>query len=683
MWFVPLADVDDAAHLPDRILDVLKPRKHGQIEPLEEILDVLGDEPALLILDNFEHIVEECAPFVARLLEASPGIACLVTSRQGLKVSGEREFHLDPLPVPGLVEPNDYDTEEQLGRLAEYPSVQLFVDRCQALRPDVQLTLNNARHFATICAKLEGIPLAIEIAAGLSNSFTPAQMVKHLESRLDALTSRRRDTVSRHRSLRAAIDYSYVFLSPRLQRFFAALSVFRGGFTIESAHDVCYLWFSKDPVSKQSKRNPHQACLSLVLDLQERSLLRSEDLIEGSDLRFRLLETFREYGEECLTEAEYEDLRERHAAHYLASSLPPNGANDAESRAQLHLKVEADYDNYLAALDFLLQKRQIERCIKLLAALSTLWDVRGTKVVERNYIRHIAGLAEFRQVAPAARVQLLRMLGTTHLRNSEFLAAFQACSNALDVAMPTGDHELIAVCYFGMSLCAGFLGRVEECLQLGRKVLEHAPKTNGMLLERTWVSIGSAHWSREELTEAEEAFNQAHGISQAFRSGEPDALILAHLAGVYLDQGRFDDAMATASEGIRISRRTRNEISLSSCLAMVARYHRLKGNLAAAVASNHEALVKGRDVAIAIYCMEILRGHALILADMGEDEAATALIAATQGLATMEKQLDRRESQGALDAIRGRLAPGVYERAWAHGLALDLDEAFRLALGFK
>lgn len=665
IWFVPLADIDDASLLLDRVLETVKPQKRGRGSALDQIREALPEGRSLLILDNFEHILEEGANAVRELLEAIPQVFCLVTSRQALKLEGEHEFPLQPLPIP---DPGYYETAEQLASLAQYPSIQMFVDRCQAIRPDVQLTPNNARHFAAICAKLEGIPLAIEIAAGLSNSFAPAQMVKHLENRLAVLTSRRRDIAPRHRSLRVAIDYGYGFLSPKLQRFFAALSVFRGGFTVEAARAVC----SEDSSSK--------SCLGTILDLQERSLLRAEqDLGEGAELRFRMLEIFREYAEECLDEAEHRNLKGRHARYYLSTPMPEG----AEERAKLHIRIESDYDNYIAALEHLFQNREIESCVRLLAILSTIWDIRGTKSIEENYIRQISRLPEMEKVEPALRIQLLRMLGTTYLRDSEFKAAYRACSDALEVARTTGSDELIASCYYGMALCAGYMGEADRCLELCAKVLEHAPETDGVLLERTYVSIGSAHWSRDELQEAETAFTRAREVSQAFRGGEPDALILSHLSGVCLDQGRLDEAMKLAGEGIRISRRLRNEISLSACLSQVGRYHRYKGSLAAAVATSHEALQKGRDLAILMLGLEAIRGHALILAEMNESETAVTLIAATQGLDTMEKVSERRESHHALDRFRSELPQETYERAWARGLAMDIDEAFRLALAFK
>ncbi len=671
-WFVPLAEISDESLILDRVLDAIQPRRRDRKNPLAAIRDALNRERTLLILDNLEHIVEKAAPVIADLLKAAPKLSILATSRQSLNLEGERQYQLHPLPIPADLETARFDTRAQIARLAEYPSIQMLVDRCQAIRPDVQLTLNNARHFAAICAKLEGVPLAIEIAAGLSKTSTPAQIVKQLENRLAVLTSRRRDISARHHSLRAAIDYGFQTLTPNLQRFFASLSVFRGGFSVDAAHQVCYRTLSTAN---------RASCLNSILDLQERSLLQvEENSPDDAELRFRMLETFREYGDEHLTEEERQTLRGRHVDFYLATHLDDAASKNPDARARLHLQIEQEYDNYLAALKHLYDTRQIEPLMRLLATIATAWDVRGTKSVEQNYIREVARLPETKATPPADQVQLLRMLGTTYLRQSDFQSAYQACSDALEVALGTESDDLIASCYFGMALCAGYLGWLDQCIELCRKVLEHAPKSNGVMLERTYVSIGSAHWSRDEFAKAEEAFNQARQISQDFRGGEPDALIFTHLAGLHIDQGRLDLGMREASEGVRISRRQHNDIGLSASLAQVARYHWRKENFPAADATSREALAKARDTGISMLCLEVIRGHALIQADQGRYEPAATLIAASQGLESMAKLADQRDAERALAEIRAELSPESYEQAWARGLGMDLDEAFQLAL---
>ncbi len=658
IWFVPLADIDSPSLLFDRILDTVRPKRRGSGEPLAQLVAALDRSNTLVILDNFEHLMDLGADQVRRLLDSVPQVMCLVTSRQSLKLENETEFSLSPLSIPS-------PEESSADRLAVYPSIQLFVDRCQAIRPDFQLTTKNARYLSVICMRLEGIPLAIEIAAGLSNAFTPAQMLGHLENRLEVLTSRRRDITPRHRSLRAAIDYSYAFLSPELQMFFASLSVFRGGFTEAASSEICGVTHG----------------LNLLLDLQERSFIGAEENgIEGAAPRYRMLEIFREYGEEVLDSEEQESLRAKHAAHYLAACQPDSAANLAEERARLHVAIEADYNNLLAALEFFIHRGQLINAIRLVTGLSTIWDVRGTKSVEQRYIRFISRMPEIEAVPPADRIQLLRALGTTYLRDSDFRSAFQACEEGLQVALATGDRDLIATSTFGMALCAGYLGEAARCLSLCQQVLENASPTNGVLLERTYVSIGSAHWSQDSLAEAEVAFLKAKEVSAEFRDGEADPLILVHLSGVYLDQGRADDAMSMASEAVRQSLRVRNDISLAAAHAQVARYQRSAGNLADALASSREGLAKCQSLGIAIISLELLRGHGLLLAELGSFEMAAVLLAVTRSLEATERSSEKRDREVALERVRAGLSGGAFERAWAWGLGMELEDALKLVL---
>jgi non-specific serine/threonine protein kinase len=259
---------------------------------LEQAVELLSRQPSLLLLDNFEQLVEEGAPIVRALLERVPSLRCLITSRQRLELSGEREFVVPPLSVPAGV-----DAPE---RLSMYESVQLFIDRAQAVKPDFQVTKQNAPAVAELCQRLEGIPLAIELAAARAQIVTPAQMLSQLSRRFEFLVSRRRDSAKRHQTLHAAIDWGYRLLSPELQHFFARLSVFRGGWTLAAAETVC-----EEPLA-----------LDYLAELRESSFVLAEE--EGEETRFRMLETLREFAHECLAASgETESVRRRHAHFYL------------------------------------------------------------------------------------------------------------------------------------------------------------------------------------------------------------------------------------------------------------------------------------------------------------------------------------------------------------------------------
>ena len=189
----------------------------------------MARQPSFLILDNFEQVVEAGAPLLSALLQVVPTLTCLVTSRQRLNLAEEREFGVAPLATPVTA------ADESVEQLARFESVQLFLDRAQVAQPHFQLTRANALDIAQLARELEGIPLAIELVATRVATLTPAQILEHLETGLDFFASRQRDANPRHRSLRACIEGSYQLLPPTLQRFFAHLSIFRGGWTLEAA----------------------------------------------------------------------------------------------------------------------------------------------------------------------------------------------------------------------------------------------------------------------------------------------------------------------------------------------------------------------------------------------------------------------------------------------------------------
>jgi predicted ATPase/DNA-binding SARP family transcriptional activator len=680
VWFVSLAELSKGSMVIDAIVDSMRARRIGASNPYEQIREAVVPHSSLLILDNLEHILEEAQPVISELVSEIPDLKILITSRQAVKLASETVFPIEPLPVPNSPGDLATSTREDLARISEYPSIQLFVDRSQALRPDVQLTPTNARTVAKICARLEGVPLAIELAAGLSGAFSPGQMLRHLERRLTALASRRRDASPRHRSLRAAIDYSYDSLGEDRQRLFSALSVFRGGFNVDSARKVC---FGGDVPTSFDEGDPDERCLSLILDLQERSLLMADSGSETLEPRFRMLESFRQYGEEQLSEEDQRALRALHATYFLTNFAPPGPETSSEARTQHHYRVEAEYENFMAALDFLLQTRALESCIQLLGHLSFTWLNRGPTVAERSFIRQLANEAENSRPSPGLHVQLLRMLGTTYIRSSEYMAAYETCERALAIAIEAGDRSLEAVCYSAMATCAGFAGLMDRCLELNEQALALLQENDLWLQERVLLGIGAVYWSRADPKKAEEYYLQARKVSEKMRGGEPDALLLVNLARVSLDQDRFDEAVSLVGDALRISRRLHDGYTVSQCLALMARYHWLKGNLGAALTASMEALDAGRNTAFEFLTLHGVRVHALILMDAGDAETALTLLASTSSIAKMHRRFDDSEYAAALDKAKSKLGADQFERAWAQGLTMSADQALLLAFEHK
>ncbi len=673
VWFVPLSDLATGAMAEDAVLDTFKARRSGRADPMDRMVEAVSQAGnSLLILDNAEHMVEEVAALVQRLGERVPDLQILVTSRQPLRIAGEHLVLVPPLPIPYIGEGSGAVSPEEAAAFARIPSVQLFVDRCQMIRPDFQLTVNNARSISAICAQLDGMPLALELAAGLSTAFSPAQMLHHLHRRLTHLTSRRRDLPERHRSLRAAIDYSFDSLDRRLQEFFVSLSVFRGGITVEAAHFV----FGRDRADDVSIQQIGEQ----LWELQERSLLKAEDAQESSTLRFRMLEAFRQYGEERVSEEEWLRLRSRHAEFFRSNPPPDSSSMPLEERTRRHLWIEEESDNYAAAVEFQFAEGRDEECISLLGALQNTWFNRGPRQFERSFIRKIADRVDQQSIDPNSKILLLRMLGTTYIRSAEYAAAHRACERALAVAKASGLEEQEIVCLLGMATCSGYLGNLDECLELSTLALLRLPEGSHMLRERALLGVGAVMWGKGRLQEAETAFKGAAELSAQARGGEADVLILNNIARVCLDLGRFDEAMTRLGEAARVARRMHDDFGLAISFSLTSRYHRLHGQFEEALGNGREALLLFREMDFLQYSLVSLFQHGLALVDAGNHASGLQLLAAASGVGLEARQPDKLDFEFATAKIRATLSPAQFDLAWAKGLSMGTEEAFRFAL---
>jgi predicted ATPase/DNA-binding SARP family transcriptional activator len=419
VWFVPLVDIADPRLIPDAVRDALRlPRSPG-VEPLEQVIDALSQQPALLILDNVEHLLgsgfwvlgsgEPDSPttqnpepktqnLVLTLLERVPTLTLFVTSRQRLNVGGEREFPVSPLPIPSVEcrVSSDEATPFPVTRhplpvtpesLMQVPSVQLFVDRAQAGVPDFQVTKRNAPTIAALCERLEGIPLAIELVAAWAGTLTVGQMLSRLSRRFDLLVSRRKDLPERHRTLWATVEWSYRLLPAELRPFFTRLSIFRGGWTLEAADAVCCdegLGIRDEDDRKDSSLISHPSSLDALRQLRERSLINAED-VSGA-MRYRMLETLREFGAEQVTPNEQSTLSQRHARYFLSLAEDAEAhLMGAEQVAWLD-RLEREHDNFRAALEWSLNNA-MEVCLRLGGALWRFWYMRSHLSEGREWLR--------------------------------------------------------------------------------------------------------------------------------------------------------------------------------------------------------------------------------------------------------------------------------------------------------
>lgn len=433
--FAPLADIADADLIAETIRTALL-LPTSAAEPLDQIGESLDGCPALLVLDNFEQLVETGAAVVHSLLERLPLLTCLVTSRLPLGLTGEHEFPVAPLPTP------TWPTTPE--HLAAFACVRLFVNRAQAVRPDFQITAGNAQAVGELCRSLEGIPLALELAAARAQVLTPAQMLRHVADRFGFLVARQRDAVERHRTLRAALDWSYQSLSEPLQQFFARLTAFRGGWSLVAAEAVC-----DEPMA-----------LDHLMELRESSLILTEE--RAGEMRFRMLETVRQYGEEKLAEfGEQERLLARHKAFFAALAAEADAALRGAAQA-LHFDwLEAEHDNLRAALDTCLAWQDAETGLRLVASLWKFWMVRGH--VAEGLQRLGALLSPAWASAPTAdRARALYGAGFLAWYRSDYAAAKTYLMESLRLRRQLGDRRGIAESLHRLGAMALFLGHDDE-----------------------------------------------------------------------------------------------------------------------------------------------------------------------------------------------------------------------------
>jgi len=375
--FVRLTGVRDSAQVPMSIIQALGMTPSSSIPLVQSLVNFLREKELLLVLDNFEQVTE-AATVVGELLAEAPRLKVLVTSRVVLHLYGEREFSVPPLDVP------DLNLVTSAAELAQYAAVQLFVERAQAVEFDFALTDENAGSVAQICVKLDGLPLALELAAARVKVLPPAILLDRLtEERFSVLTGGARDLPSRQQTLRNTLTWSYNLLPPGEQRWFARLGVFTGGWSLEATEAM-----ARAGAAEQGSMPAAASFLDILEQLVDKSLVIRLRMV-GGQMRFAMLETLREYALERLVEhGELEWLRDWHAYYYLGVAEAAEAGLKGENQLVWLARLVAERDNLRAALGWSLQRARarmmlsselpaVEVCLRLVAALRSYWEWQG------------------------------------------------------------------------------------------------------------------------------------------------------------------------------------------------------------------------------------------------------------------------------------------------------------------
>jgi predicted ATPase/class 3 adenylate cyclase len=704
VFFVSLASISDPTLFMPTIARALGIRD-GVGQPVSaRLVEVLQQKQVLLLLDNFEQVVE-AAPQVADLLTSCPQLKLLVTSREVLHVRSEHEFAVPPLALP------DPAHLPKLAALARTPAVALFLQRAQAARPEFKLTSTNARAVTEICVRLDGLPLAIELAAARMKLLSPQTLLARLDQPLNVLTGGARDVPARQQTLRNTIEWSYQLLNAREQRLFRWLSVFVGGCSLEAAEDV-----GTEPGDGGG------SLLDGVASLVDKSLLhRVEQTEEGSeDQRLLMLETICEYGLEVLEAlGEGDAARGAHAGYFLQL------AEEAEPELKGPLlvawldRLEREHDNLRAALQWAVEQGRGEIALRLGIALERFWVVRGLRNEGRAFLeRALAGsagvaadirakallaaarlafnqsnyeqgetlaqegLALFRELGDRRGIALtLNRLGVAAWRRGDFSSARLLLEEDLTLFRELGDRDRVAWSLFMHGLLDNKQGEYaraythfEESLTLFREL----GNKRGIAASLTQLA-GTLFVSQGNQDLIYPLLEQGLSLDREVGDKEGMAVASLLLAWVALKHGERATARSRAEESLMLYREMEHREGMAEALCMLGKVEASRGDHALARTLYEDSLAMALEIGDKELMASGLEGLASVVAMQGELAWATRLWGTAEALreaiGAPLQPIEWADYKQAVATARDHLGEEAFASAWAQGRAMTAEQA--------
>ncbi len=631
VWLAELAPLSDASLTAQVIASALGVQEEMRRPLLETLGDFLKTKELLLLLDNCEHLLEACATLADLLLRACPRLRILATSREPLGIAGETVFRVPSLSLP---DPEELPPGEQL---VQYEAVRLFVDRARAVHPGFAVTDRNAPALAQACHRLDGIPLAIELAAARVSALTVEQIAVRLDQRFRLLTGGSRTAMPRQQTLRAAVDWSYDLLSEQERLLLRRLSVFAGGWALEAAEGVCL----GDGIEEYE-------VLDLLSVLVNKSLVQAEG--RGGEVRYRLLETVRQYAREKLQESGEEAiLCGRHMDWILA--LVERAATESKGgRPVVWLdRFEVEHDNLRAALGWSTSGGDVEAGLRLGAMLVGFWSQRGYPREGR------ARLADLLARAPGrtpARAGALTSAGYLALRQGDYAAALPLLEESLARWREFGDKPELA----------------------------RALRTLGEALYGQGEHVRAKMLLEESLA----LYRELGDISTEPGEGSTLPRVICSLADIAYAQTDYVRASALYEEGLAVAREFEHVHDTGYALRGLGHLARIQGDYGRATGLLEESLVilvQLKDKRCPALCVE---GLACVASGRGQAERAARLFGAAEvlreaiGVALLPAE--RADHERAVAAARAGVDEAAFAAAWAEGRTMRLEQAAEYAL---
>jgi len=705
IWLADLAPLFDPALIPQAVASIFDLYQVSDTPIITLLLNFLQSKNLLLILDNCEHLIQGCAELCNELLRACPNLEILATSREALNTAGETAFYVPPLSMP------DPQKSASIQDLKQYESVLLFIERANAANPNLQSNDANAPAIAQICVRLDGMPLAIELAAARVNSISVEEIAARLDDRFRLLMAGSRTALPRHRTLRALIDWSYDLLSDPERILLWRLAVFAGGFTLEAAESVC------------AEGNKNE-----ILDLLSSLVQKSLVLLQLDDQpRYRLLETIRQYASEKLVESGEEyAARDFHLDYLMKFAEATTPKLHGPEQMQALDRLDDELDNVRAALEWSVREGRAEKGLRLAAALAWFWERRGYWSEGRARLERLLNQPE---AAPGTLIRAHGLVAAGLLANSLAAAwvgggkaSHPYLKEAITIAREHGQA--------GKPLCALALIFLSNSVYADDPILAQSQCDDAWAtlqeLNEPWISAllihQRAHWyeNQHDYQAARKAFEDSMMLFHSVGDRRWEAILFSDLGELSSIQGDNVDARRRLEINLSYFRQTKDRQHICFSLLRLAYIARTEGNYALVKEYAVEGLGLARELGsklqinsltedlgfVALHDGEVEAGRSFFVECLATAQAlnikarvATALLGYAS-IAVVEKQVrravklfavvdtllegkigpgDGREYNKYLTIAREQLAEATFDQAWAEGRAMAFEQAIEFA----
>lgn len=666
VFFVPLASITDSRFVASTIAQALGIVETAGRSILDNLKDYLQSKSLLLLLDNFEQVIG-AAPLVAELLASCGELKILITSREGLRLSGEHEYSVPPLTLPDPAQLPSFES------LSQYAAIELFIQRAQTARPDFNLTNDTAPVVTGICSQLDGLPLAIELAAANIKLLSPQAIRVLLEHRLEFLTGGARDLPARQQTLRNTIAWSYDLLDENERELFRQLSVFVGGCTVDAAEAVAGGHPSRVSILDQ---------LGSLLD---KSLLREVEGVNGEP-RFVMLGTLQEFGlEQLQAGGTQETIRGRHASFFLALAESAEESLESTNQVQWMERMEQEHDNLRAALEWSKTAQGSEEiCLRLAGALGLFWEMRGYFSEGRERLSAVLS-TKFAQGGTAARARLLARAAELAYRQSEYPATTSFAKESLAIYRKIGEQQGIASMLIKLGNAATERGSYASASRFLKEALiiwrEQGDKhgTARALISLGWVALRSGD---TQLANAQ--LEEALALSRELGDARSMGFELSGLGEVALRQRDYARATQLIKESLDLRKQLGNKWGLGVSLGMlgwVAMRERDWERASARLGESLEVRQEIGDKGGCAWCLERLAGVAMA---QGQPEKAIRLFGAAAALrssiGSVIDPADQARYKKNLNFLRAKLGREGFKAIWDEGHAMTMEQAVAYAL---